>query len=129
MTHVKYMFNTFPDCLLSFLPIEVFWNIKTIPFQNHWLGSTDYIDNVSGTDILPSPTSIFDFFESVDRYKRRAIFIRHGLDVLVLFQRYTNEENVWAFGSKNVLYSSSRLDEYSSQNLKRWIETGDDRCI
>ncbi len=54
-------------------------------------------------------------------YGRLAISIRHQNDVLILFQRYSDSINTWAFGSRTLPIGGRSPDDYISKQIKCWI--------
>lgn len=121
--HVDLLYKTFPLHILGTLPEKVIWNIKRVQFQNDWIGSTGYIDNVKPRDL------ICDFAWTKDRYNRLVILMRIKNKVLALFQRYTQVNYLWAFGSSSLCLPHARLDTHMIEKMDKWIKTSDSRVF
>lgn len=123
LEHVDLLYETFPHHILGALPEKVLWNIKRVQFQNDWIGSTDYIDNVKPRDLL------YDFAWTNDRYNRLVILMRVKDKVLAFFQRYTQVKYLWAFGSSSLCLPHARLDTHMIEKMDKWIKTSDSRVF
>ena len=70
-----------------------------LPYRRIFMGSTDYLDNIS-PDYLDNKIMI-----GIDQYKRSyiifKIFYNNYCSTSVLFQRYTNITNTWTHASYN----------------------------
>ena len=117
---VKYQYeNTirfFPMHIIGSLPMSVWLDLEWTEFQAHWMGSTDYIDGIDFNDIQGHP-----FKCCRDPYNRLAIVMRQKKNIVVLFQRYSDESHTWVFASKTLPIGGSRLSETMVARLVLWL--------
>lgn len=88
MKYTKEILNIFENKPLDKLPI-LEWNDK-------YLGTTDYIDRITTDDVN------YSIMRGIDRFNRTFFTFRFKIDgklcVYTLFQRYTDDHNLWTFG-------------------------------
>tara|TARA_Y100000991_G_C21934568_1_gene332370 strand:+ start:149 stop:727 length:579 start_codon:yes stop_codon:yes gene_type:complete len=93
-----YISKNFDKYIISMLGgMENMINFPILKWNDKFIGSTDYIDNIMPQD-LSSKIMI-----GIDNYNRAFISLRTNKNgkrnVDTLFQRYTNEKNTWTNGT------------------------------
>lgn len=85
--------------------INHFIAMPILPWNNKFVGCTDYIDRITRRDLDTSAMI------GQDCYKRAFIALRVKYEtkkkIIVLFQRYTSENNTWASASDNSIIIES----------------------
>ena len=95
----------FPLHVVGSIPLFMWFQVEWIMYRPHWMGSTDYLDNVDAREIPDDSVRC-----CYDEYQRIALLFRRGDDVVVLFQRYSEDCYTWAFASKTLPIGGLRLD-------------------
>ena len=112
--YAESMMNTFPVHVIGSLSAKVFWDMTFVSYNPAWMGTTGYLDGVK-------PTNIHNpICWSRDTYGRLLIIIQKKRDVAVLFQRYTDDCNVWVFASNTLPIGGKRLDDEMYVWMKEW---------
>lgn len=117
-TRVKNQYESvirhFPLHVVGSIPLFIWFKVEWVTYKSHWMGSTDYLDNVDAKEISDDSVKC-----CYDEYQRLALLFRRGDDVVVLFQRYSNECYTWTFASKTLPVGGCRLDSDSDWLLAR----------
>jgi len=123
----QYVLCNFPDIIIDIMNgISTFVFLPILEYQEHFEGSTGYIDQIKVSDV-PYPIMI-----GVSRYARPFITfklqntVRDFTDTFVetLFQRYTNDKYAWTFGT---FYQSvlSNYNGYTTNMYENNIRVND----
>lgn len=90
-------------------------------FENYnpmWLGSTGYFDRVSYEN---TPSNLF---WSRDQHNRLLIVMMdESKNIVVLFQRYSDNVMTWMFASRNLPIGGNRLDMKMQKWLQEWCNS------
>ena len=88
-------------------------DIQVLPFNDRYIGSTDYIDGIYPLDMK------YRVMIGVDRYKRPFISLKiDEKNVQTFFQRYSDNTNCWSHGK----IGSNPLVECSGNTLRQTDE-------
>ena len=113
LSHSKQICETFPVFIIGALHPKVFWNMHFEKYNPMWLGSTGYFDRVSYENTESN------LFWSRDQHDRLLIVMMdESKNVVVLFQRYSNNVMTWTFASRNLPIGGNRLD----MKMQKWLE-------
>lgn len=108
---------SFPPYVRARIPRVVWADLEFVTFRAHWVGDTAYVDGVQSIDVPGHP-----FRWSRDEWGRLMVLMRIGVHVVVLFQRYRDTQDVWAFASRTLPIGGARLtDDTMVTSLKRWL--------
>ena len=92
---------------------------REIQYQRTWKGKTDYIDSVDNRDVC------LGMSRGKDIHGRYFVVLRNPETTVTLFQRYSDNPDVWTCGSKyNVPFTGNRLhDETTCLEIHNWYHT------
>ena len=119
----QYINKFIPSHVIQILENYDYHKIKYLPFENHFLGNTGYIDRIK-THNLTSPI-VF----GIDLYERPFISFKINVDdnviVHTLFQRYSNYKLKWVFGTNYhsyFLHKNTYPENEDLNNYKKLVE-------
>jgi hypothetical protein len=132
LNYIKRYFDTTPkENLLEYFPHRILDIIgqngennlrkNKIVWKPLWMGQTDYIDRIF-VDELEN-----NFSYGVDHYNRSFIFVKVGKSVIVIFQRYSDDKNMYvAINPDGLIYDKiirgrCYIDNEFHQELKEYI--------
>lgn len=116
MVQYDQVIRHFPDHIVDSVPKAVWFHVEWISWKPCWLGNTGYVDNVKPAELTGTP-----FKCCRDEYGRLALLMRRKRDVAVLFQRFSEDSNVWVFASRTLPIGGCRLSESMVARLALWL--------
>jgi len=110
----------FPERILDIVGENNLYG-KKIKWNALWMGCTDYIDRIFHNELEN------DFSYGVDHYNRSFIFVKVNTSVIVIFQRYSDDKNMFVAVNpdgkiyNDVIRGRCYIDDEFAQVLKDYI--------
>ena len=123
----QYVLCNFPDIIIDIMNgISTFVFLPILKYQDHFEGSTGYIDQIKASDVpYPIMIGMTNYMRPFITFKLQDT-VRGFTDTFVetLFQRYTNDKYAWTFGT---FYQSvlSNYNGYTTNMYENNIRVND----